>query len=87
MLIRVFNDRIRQRRTQLTDVPFEIVRSNRVVSGRRLARAVTALIGRADRLRGSAEICFPVASLQPGTAGLFLLIRKMTTDKVLADLK
>lgn len=25
--------------------------------------------------------------LQPGTAGLFLLIRKMTTDKVLADLK
>jgi uncharacterized membrane protein len=24
---------------------------------------------------------------QPGTAGLFLLIRKMTTDKVLADLK
>ena len=26
-------------------------------------------------------------SLQPGTAGLFLLIRKMTTDKVLADLK
>ncbi len=27
------------------------------------------------------------AALQPGTAGLFLLIRKMTTDKVLADLK
>lgn len=26
-------------------------------------------------------------SLQPGMAGLFLLIRKMTTDKVLADLK
>ncbi|MFO1088801.1 MAG: DUF1269 domain-containing protein [Hyphomicrobiales bacterium] len=26
-------------------------------------------------------------SLQPGTAGLFLLIRKMTTDKVLADLR
>ncbi|MDF2811193.1 MAG: hypothetical protein K0S56_2224 [Microvirga sp.] len=26
-------------------------------------------------------------ALQPGTAGLFLLIRKMTTDKVLADLK
>ncbi|WP_223597125.1 DUF1269 domain-containing protein [Brucella suis] len=25
--------------------------------------------------------------LQPGSAGLFLLIRKMTTDKVLADLK
>lgn len=25
--------------------------------------------------------------LQPGTAGLFLLIRKMTTDKVLADLQ
>ncbi len=25
--------------------------------------------------------------LQPGTAGLFLLIKKMTTDKVLADLK
>lgn len=25
--------------------------------------------------------------LQPGTAGLFLLIRKMTTDKVLADLR
>ncbi|WP_438751048.1 DUF1269 domain-containing protein [Pararhizobium sp. O133] len=25
--------------------------------------------------------------LQPGTAGLFLLVRKMTTDKVLADLK
>ena len=26
-------------------------------------------------------------ALQPGTAGLFLLIRKMTTDKVLADLE
>jgi uncharacterized membrane protein len=27
------------------------------------------------------------SALKPGTAGLFLLIRKMTTDKVLADLK
>mgnify|MGYP000223357474 CR=1 FL=1 len=27
------------------------------------------------------------AALQPNTAGLFLLIRKMTTDKVLADLR
>lgn len=26
-------------------------------------------------------------ALQPGKAGLFLLIRRMTTDKVLADLK
>ncbi len=26
-------------------------------------------------------------ALRPGTAGLFLLVRKMTTDKVLADLK
>ena len=26
------------------------------------------------------------SALQPGSAGLFLLIRKMTTDKVLADL-
>jgi uncharacterized membrane protein len=26
-------------------------------------------------------------ALQPGTAGLFLLVRKMTTDKVLADLR
>jgi uncharacterized membrane protein len=26
-------------------------------------------------------------ALQPGTAGLFLLVRKMTTDKVLTDLK
>lgn len=26
-------------------------------------------------------------ALQPGSAGLFLLIRKMTTDKVLADLR
>ncbi len=26
-------------------------------------------------------------ALQPGTAGLFLLVRKMTTDKVLADLQ
>jgi uncharacterized membrane protein len=26
-------------------------------------------------------------ALQPGTAGLFLLVRKMTTDMVLADLK
>ncbi len=26
-------------------------------------------------------------ALQPNSAGLFLLIRKMTTDKVLADLK
>src|SRR5262245_12179540 len=27
------------------------------------------------------------SALQPGTAGLFLLVRKMTTDKVLADLR
>jgi uncharacterized membrane protein len=27
------------------------------------------------------------SALTPGSAGLFLLIRKMTTDKVLADLK
>ena len=27
------------------------------------------------------------SALQPGTGGLFLLIRKMTTDKVLADLR
>jgi uncharacterized membrane protein len=27
------------------------------------------------------------SALQPGTAGLFLLIRKMTADKVLADLR
>ena len=27
------------------------------------------------------------SALQPGTAGLFLLVRKMTTDKVLADLE
>ncbi|KRE20662.1 hypothetical protein ASE66_07335 [Bosea sp. Root483D1] len=27
------------------------------------------------------------SALQPNTAGLFLLVRKMTTDKVLADLK
>jgi uncharacterized membrane protein len=27
------------------------------------------------------------SALQPGSAGLFLLIRKMTTDKVLADLR
>jgi uncharacterized membrane protein len=27
------------------------------------------------------------SALQPGTAGLFLLIRKITADKVLADLK
>ncbi len=27
------------------------------------------------------------SALEPNTAGLFLLIRKMTTDKVLADLK
>jgi len=27
------------------------------------------------------------AALKPGTAGLFLLVRKMTTDKVLKDLK
>ncbi|MFE1599720.1 DUF1269 domain-containing protein [Methylobacterium sp. ID0610] len=26
-------------------------------------------------------------ALQPGTAGLFLLVRRMTTDKVLADLR
>jgi uncharacterized membrane protein len=26
-------------------------------------------------------------ALKPGTAGLFLLVRKMTTDKVLEDLK
>jgi hypothetical protein len=31
------------------------------------------------------EECF--VALSPGQAGLFLLIRKMTTDKVLADLK
>jgi uncharacterized membrane protein len=27
------------------------------------------------------------SALQPGTAGLFLFVRKMTTDKVLADLR
>ena len=27
------------------------------------------------------------SALKPGTAGLFLLVRKMTTDKVLNDLK
>lgn len=27
------------------------------------------------------------SALQPGTAGLFLLVRRMTTDKVLADLR
>jgi uncharacterized membrane protein len=27
------------------------------------------------------------SALTPGSAGLFLLVRKMTTDKVLADLK
>src|SRR5262245_62191707 len=27
------------------------------------------------------------SALQPGTAGLFLLVRKMTTDKALADLR
>ncbi len=32
-------------------------------------------------MKGAAE------ALAPGTAGLFLLIRKMTTDKVLADLE
>jgi uncharacterized membrane protein len=29
----------------------------------------------------------PNEALEPGRAGLFLLIRKMTTDKVLEDLK
>lgn len=27
------------------------------------------------------------SALQPGTAGLFLLVRRMTTDKILADLR
>jgi len=35
-----------------------------------------------DQMRRDAQ-----AALTPGTAGLFLLIRKMTTDKVLEDLK
>jgi uncharacterized membrane protein len=35
-----------------------------------------------DQMRQDAQ-----AALTPGKAGLFLLIRKMTTDKVLADLK
>ena len=52
-------------------------------------RATTGALGGAltdfgindDQMKKAAQ------ALKPGEAGLFLLIRKMTTDKVLADLK
>ena len=46
-----------------------------------LSGALTDVGIRDDKMKQAAQ------ALKPGEAGLFLLIRKMTTDKVLADLK
>lgn len=56
--------------------------------GTALGAASGALGGRLSDVGINDKFMKDAASaLQPGTAGLFLLIRKMTTDKVLADLK
>jgi uncharacterized membrane protein len=47
-----------------------------------LARSAANYVGINDEFMKSTA-----SALKPGTAGLFLLIRKMTTDRVLADLK
>ncbi len=56
--------------------------------GAALGAAAGALADRsltlASRMRKMKEAA---QALKPGEAGLFLLIRKMTTDKVLADLE
>ena len=51
-------------------------------AGGALGGALTDVGINDDQMRKEAQ-----AALTPGKAGLFLLIRKMTTDKVLADLK
>jgi uncharacterized membrane protein len=56
--------------------------------GTALGAASGALGGKLTDVGINDEFMKQAASaLQPGTAGLFLLVRKMTTDKVLADLK
>lgn len=56
--------------------------------GTALGAASGALGGRFSDIGINDQFMKDAASaLQPNTAGLFLLIRKMTTDKVLADLK
>jgi uncharacterized membrane protein len=53
-----------------------------------LGAAVGAVSGAlADVGINDAKMQQAAQALQPGQAGLFLLIRKMTTDKVLADLQ
>jgi uncharacterized membrane protein len=58
------------------------------VAGAALGAAAGALSGKlADVGINDRFMTDAAAALQPGTAGLFLLIRKMTADKVLADIK
>src|SRR4029078_7713539 len=61
-----------------------------------LAPFVGTAIGAASGALGGTRTDFGInyqfmkdaaSALQPGAAGLFLLVRKMTTDKVLADLR
>lgn len=56
--------------------------------GTALGAASGALSGKLSDIGINDQFMKDAASaLQPNTAGLFLLIRKMTTDKVLADLR
>jgi uncharacterized membrane protein len=56
--------------------------------GTALGAASGALGGRLSDVGINDEFMKDAAgALRPGTAGLFLLVRKMTTDKVLADLR
>lgn len=56
--------------------------------GTALGAASGALAGQLSDVGINDEFMKKAASaLQPGTAGLFLLVRKMTADKVLADLR
>jgi uncharacterized membrane protein len=56
--------------------------------GTALGAASGALSGKLSDIGINDQFMRDAASaLQPNTAGLFLLIRKMTTDKVLADLR
>jgi uncharacterized membrane protein len=58
------------------------------LAGTALGAASGALSGKLTDVGINNQFMKDAASaLQPGTAGLFLLIRKMTTDKVLADLR
>ncbi|MGY2046660.1 DUF1269 domain-containing protein [Methylobacterium sp. JK268] len=56
--------------------------------GTAIGAASGALVGRFTDVGINDQFMRDAAgALQPGTAGLFLLVRRMTTDKVLADLR